>query len=375
MKTHKMGERNEEIMKFRKTIGVVGLACLLLFQLFGCGVPGRTPEASEPVGNDDDIIKEIVTESPDTRATNPLTGLPMETGSEEDRPIAIMLNNIRVALPQFGVSKADQIYEVCAEGGITRMLAVFQSLDGVGDLGSVRSTRLYYLDLAQGLDAILVHAGGSEEAYSTIQSRGMFTLDGVRGAHTSELFWRDQTRIRSAGYEHSLFTSGEKLQALFPSLSVRKTHESGYTYPMAFSDDGTPNDGATAKKISVVFSNYKTGVFEYDESSGLYKVSEYGKPYVDGETDEQVCVKNVLVLYTGISNLPGDTSGRLRVQLTGSGTGIYACNGKVSAITWSKAGPDSPFQYAYEDGTPVEFGRGVSYINIVKDGQASVSND
>lgn len=85
------------------------------------------------------------------------------------RPVAIMLNNLKEALPQLGQSQADVIYEVPAEGGITRMLAVYQSLDGVGKIGSIRSARPYYLELALGHDAIYIHAGGSEDAYAKIR--------------------------------------------------------------------------------------------------------------------------------------------------------------------------------------------------------------
>ena len=98
------------------------------------------------------------------------------------RPVAIMLNNLKKALPQLGVSQADLIYELPAEGGITRMMAVFQSVEGVGDLGSVRSARDYYVSLARGHDAVFLHAGGSPQAYSAIKNMGVTALD-EHGGH------------------------------------------------------------------------------------------------------------------------------------------------------------------------------------------------
>ena len=62
--------------------------------------------------------------------------------------------------------------------------------------------------------------------------------------------------------------------------------------------EGPEAGGEAAEILTVPFSTYKTGVFEYDPDSGLYLVEEYGEPYVDGNTGEQVAVKNVLVLYT-----------------------------------------------------------------------------
>jgi hypothetical protein len=297
--------------------------------------------------------------------TNPLTGEGCSEDIAANRPIAIMLNNLKKALPQHGVAQADIIYEVPAEGGITRMLAVFQSVEGVGELGSVRSARPYYVELAEGHDAIFLHAGGSEAAYAAIKTRGVTALDCVNGPYEGTLYWRDADRIKSAGREHSVFTSGETILRLFEGYSFRKEHQEGYTYAMTFAEDGTPVGGTSAQSITVKFSTYKTGVFEYDADSGKYLVSEYGQPYVDGNTDEQVAVTNVLVLRTAISNIPGDTEGRLDVKLVGSGKGYFACGGEVVNIRWSKDSYSGQLTYTTEDGQPLTLGVGSSYVNII----------
>lgn len=363
--------------KMKKRIGLLGTVSILILLLCSCGrANGDAQKAKTPDGSG--IIEEVSPspggENANAEGVNVLTGMPLSAEEANQRPVAVMLNNIKVALPQYGVSKADLIYEAPAEGGITRMLGVFQSVKDVGKIGSVRSTRLYYLELVQGLDAILFHAGGSEEAYNAISSRGITALDCVRGPYMNSIFWRDKDRIKNAGFEHSVFTSGEAIQKGLASLDIRKTHEEGYTYPLQFAEDGAPQNGTPAQEISVQFSNYKTGVFTYDASQKAYLVSQYGKPYVDGENNQQVAVKNVLVLYTSISHIPGDNAGRLKITLTGSGSGLYACDGKAEEIVWTKDSADSPFEYTYKDGTAVTFRKGNSYINIVnKDAAVSVS--
>ena len=90
------------------------------------------------------------------------------------------------------------------------MLAVYQTLDGVGTLGSIRSSRPYYIELALGHDALYVHAGGSPEAYQDLKSWKVNNIDGVNGsASQSAVFWRDQERRKTMDYEHTLVTSGE----------------------------------------------------------------------------------------------------------------------------------------------------------------------
>lgn len=328
--------------------------------------PESTPEVvltpavpDEDPGEESEEVVEIY-----CGPVNPLTGLPMEEELVNDRPVAVMLNNIKSALPQQGVAQADIIYEVLAEGGITRMLGVYQSVDGVGTIGSVRSARTYYLELVLGHDAVFLHAGGSPDAYDKISAWNVTALDCVNGPYEGSLFWRDSERLKTMSREHTVVTSGDKIQELFPKYKFRKEHSEDYVYEVLFAQDGTPLSGTDARVIEVPFSSYKTGVFTYDEVSGKYLVEEYGKAYVDGNTGEQVAVTNVLILQTDCSIIPGDTAGRITVDLT-SGEGWFACGGKIVSIRWSKDGVNAPLVYTLEDGSPLELGVGTSYVNII----------
>lgn len=352
---------------------IASLALILCLLLTACSggkkqesetvtqTPAPTSSATEPSLSSEPSPTSAQEE--DLKGVNPLTGLKIDEALVSNRPVAVMMNNLKKALPMYGVSSADIIYEAPAEGGITRMLAVWQDASKVPRIGSVRSTRAYYLDLAQGLDAILLHAGGSPEAYAEIPKRGVTALDCVNGGWEGTLFWRDKDRIKNAGFEHSVFTSGERISAALLKVK-RVAHADGYGNALRFTDNAAPKDGESAKTVTLKYSDYKTGVFEYDEKSGLYAVCEYGKPYVDGEDGSQVSVKNVLVLLAGVSSVKGDTAGRLRIDLVGSGKGYYACGGKYIPIKWSKKSYSDPFVYTKADGSPLELSRGTSYINI-----------
>ena len=359
----------------KKRLLAIFLMCMMLVSLTGCGGEKEQPQPEhEPEQKEEPVIlpepETEVEPEPEPEyvpaGTNPLTGMPMEPEFEKNRPVAVMFNNLKAAQPQLGVSQADIIYEVPAEGGITRMLGLYQTLDGVGNLGSIRSTRSYYLELALGHDALLLHAGGSPEAYSNIKSWGVNNMDGVNGGPSQDvIFWRDAARKQTAGYEHSLLSSGENVLKYLAGGRYRTEHEENYTYTQAFAEDGTPVNGAVAEKVTLVFSNYKTGVFEYDADKKLYMISQYGGDYVDGNTGEQVGVTNLLVLETAISIIPGDKEGRLNVDLTGEGAGTYFCGGKSVPIRWSKAGRNSQFMYMLENGTPLTMGKGTSYVCII----------
>ena len=387
---YKMISTGCEIMKSNYKTKM--LICLLLFAAIvalmfsGCGketeeVPSPVPEvtatpepAPEPEPTQEpapeptvEIIPQPEPEPepepvPVIENPNPLTGLAMPSDRFlNTRPYAIMINNLKAALPQHGVRNADIIYEVLAEGGITRMVAVFQNPYYAGDIGSIRSTRSYYLDIAEGHDAIHVHAGGSPQAYELISARRMDNIDGI----SAGCFWRDQERINTKGYEHSMFTSGQKIMEYVYDHNYRTKLRDGFSQSLTFVDDGTPENGVAAEVVTVEFSTYKTGVFTYWPNYGVYTAEQYGEAYIDGESDKQVYATNVLVLFANQYGIPGDPEGRQEVELVGSGDGIFACGGKAIYIKWSKASYDSPFVYTRLDGSPLELGRGKSYINIV----------
>ena len=244
----------------RKILLSLSLALLLaLTACSGSQAEGTPAPSDTPWTPSDEPAQIQPTETPEYEGPwNPLTGMPISEEWVDRRPVAVMLNNLKAALPQLGQSKADIIYECLAEGGITRMLGVYQSVEDVGAIGSVRSSRPYYLELALGHDAIYLHAGGSEDAYAKIRSWGVDALDCVRGPYEgksagSNLFWRDAARRKNNGLEHSVVTTGEAIQTYLPA-SIRRDHEEGYSYPQNFAEDGTPAGGEAAGTVTVPFS-------------------------------------------------------------------------------------------------------------------------
>lgn len=307
--------------------------------------------------------------SPEPEFVNPLTGEATETDLSGSKPVAIMLNNIKAAMPQQGNSQADIIYEVLAEGGITRMLGVYQDISDLSLVGSIRSARQYYWELARGHDAVYVHAGGSPEFYKNKENSGLTTVDGVNGYYayaSTGLFWRNRQRVEGNyyAYEHSLITSGEKLSEILSARGLLGAHSDGFDYKMSFADpkDAAPIDGDAVNSLTVNFSNYKSTTFRYDGESGLYKVEQYGKEYIDGNDGSQIAVTNVIILKTKCTVV--DDAGRITVDLS-SGEGWFTCGGSIRPITWEKGGADKPLRYYDEFGQPLTLGRGKTYVCII----------
>ena len=117
---------------------------------------------------------------------NYLTGMPFADGADKTaRPVAVMINNLKIAHPQSGLTNADIIYEAVTEGGITRLMAVYSDINKIEKVGPVRSARHDYVEIAKGMNAIFGHWGGSNEngftlAYPTIKTLGVNNIAGMK---------------------------------------------------------------------------------------------------------------------------------------------------------------------------------------------------
>ena len=73
-----------------------------------------------------------------------------------------MIDNDTKALPHYGLSEADVVYEMMnstANKRVTRLMAIYKDWQNVGQIGNVRSTRPTNILLASEWNAILIHDG------------------------------------------------------------------------------------------------------------------------------------------------------------------------------------------------------------------------
>jgi hypothetical protein len=290
---------------------------------------------------------------------------------KDQRPFGVMINNHTDARPQSGLIYADLVYEIVAEGGITRYLAFFLT-NTPEKIGPVRSTREYYLVLVKELsDAMIMHIGYSPQALVAIDTWPVRSL--FRGGCGSlpGCEWRDNPR--NVAYEHTAYVSGVKLRELGVSLGWEGK---GDLRVWKFKD--TANKYAQkpiANKISIDFwskGDYSS-IFTYNQQNNTYlKYTGYDAndqpiPVTDQETGAQVEVKNLIVQFATEDSVAGDEKGRLDYILIGSGKALIFVDGKVVDATWSKASRDERTIFYDTDGNEVEFNRGKFWIAIVPD--------
>lgn len=328
------------------------------------------PETTSPPETLADFNIGTVGESTAYRLTdnfiNMLTGEAADKETYYRRPVAIMINNLKKSTPQAGVSEADILYECVVEGGITRLMMVVNDYSALNMVGSIRSSREYYLDFAANHDAIYVHAGGSTQAYAEIQGRKISNLDGVN-MYVPDMFFRDANRQKTMGQEHSLMTDGTRIANGIEFKKYRTTVRDTFTSSFQFVDyNESPLDlgGSAAEKVTVTYNGIYKPYYTYDASTGLYKRFQFDAPHIDANNNEQLTFTNILILSLK-HTFTGDEKGHMDVDSVGSGDGYYVSGGKYIPIKWSKASEDTPMVLTNTDGSQLLLNCGKTAVNIV----------
>lgn len=303
---------------------------------------------------------------------HPLNGSSLEE-PWSGRPTAIVFNNIIDCLPQHGISQADIVYEYETEGGITRMLGIFDDLSDVGSIGPVRSSRSFFNSTAVAYGAPIIHCGGSVPGRN-----GHYSDNGVKiqnWAHIDETynggyFFRDQARLNSGmSREHTLFTTGEKLIQALKDKGFNTPNPADTDYGLQF-EEAVALNGETANSVVITFRAGKTTTMTYDPATGVYEVSQYNRAQIDGNTGKTVTYTNILALYTRQWSIFDGDYYRSFYNLFGTGKGYYACNGEIIPIQWHRDDVYAPFTLTLEDGTPLLLAPGTTYVGVASDSKA-----
>ena len=276
------------------------------------------------------------------------------------RNVAVMINNHPKARPYHsGLSDAHIIYEILVEGGITRYLAVFNDKD-TARIGSVRSSRHYFLDYALENDAVYVHWGWSPQAQSDIRKLGVKNINGL--TYEGVYFTRDKSL--NVPLEHTGITDMEKINKAIKKLKYdsKTEKEPLLTYNVKDEDLSTREDAIVANKVSIPYSNLTKTSYVYDPETKSYNRFVNDKEHTDYVTKEQLSFKNIITYK--VSNSVIDSYGRLDIKNVGSGEGYYITNGYAIPIKWEKSSRKSQTRYYYTDGTELKVSDGNTFIQI-----------
>lgn len=367
-------------MKSKRMLAVLS-ALALLGSMAGCGKqqveeePPKEPEVKKEVQKEETKEEEMenlegqaveIKEEEIPANQNLLTGLAdLTEGAIGKRPVAVMVNNIQAAMPQYGVEEADIIFEIPVEADQTRFMALYGDYTQVPKICPIRSCRYYFPAVSQGFDAFYVNWGSDDTIADYIVSLNLDQMEGME--NTGGLFGRDQDKLNS-GYalEHTGTYNGPGLPAYIESKGLRTDlaeDKKGTAFQFNGMNEQLKPQGNDCVQVNIPFGAQSSG-FTYDAQRNVYLKLINGNPQIDGVTQQQLAFTNVFVLETEIS--VRDDVGHKKIDWAGSAdsVGYYVSNGALQKIHWSKEGGNekSYLKFFDEAGNELKINRGKSYI-------------
>lgn len=336
----------------RKISMIFFLFSFLMIVLIGCSNQEETsqdqveePEVTEP-------------EEPEEPEEPVLPNVYPLTGERTDQPVnnrtvAVMVNNHPNARPQTGLSQADIVFEILAEGNITRFMALFQS-EQPEEVGPVRSARPYYFNTADDYGALYIHHGAATFIEDMLANGAADYINGSYYDDDGHLFKRADFRVAP----HNSYL---QFDAVY-EVAEEKGYETTMDYePLPFlEEEEIPNiNGSMASEVS--FNYTSTPVrYVYDSETESYLRYNGEAQTVELDTEESIQLDNVFIMETEHQVI--DDKGRREVDLLSGGNAYLLQKGEVQKIQWeNQDGKIVPTR----NGEPVGFVPGKTWINVI----------
>lgn len=324
---------------------------LLGIGLMACSTDD-TIDTVEDANTKDIQTEPIETIDPEPAYVYPLTGI--ETDEEvNNRIISVMVNNHPSARPQSGLSQADIVFEILAEGHVTRLLALFHS-ESPDVVGPVRSAREYYFDTANHYGALYVYHGAANFIEDKLRSGAVDNLNGAYYDNDGHLFKRESFRV--APHNSYLQFNAVEEVALEEGYEMEMDYES-----LPFLSD-EQSDELIGEFVSEVTFNYGSDLirYVYDEQLEAYLRYNGEEQTVELNSETPITLDNVFIIETAHQVI--DDQGRRDIDLTSGGNAYLLQKGKLQRIQWeSHDGRIVPVR----EGESVGFVPGKTWVNVI----------
>ena len=327
-------------MRFRT---VLVLAMVGALALVGCTGGGKKAKKAD-----------ATTTTPKPPPVAALTGLPDPSGASLGRcALTVKIENDPPARPQSGINEADVVYDEVIDGGITRLVAMYNS-KVPETVGPVRSVRPIDPKLVYPVAGVFAYSGGVPENVAAIKAvPGVVAID----ENDREALFRTKDRQPP----RNLYAKGPVLFERCPKPQA----------PQPLFQYRGPKDpapvGDPVQTANVDVSPDKGFAVDYAWNGTGFARSMSGKPYVD-RAGAQVVAANVIVMFlqwdgaVGSFNAEGIT--------TGTGDALVLTNGVAIKAKWNRPALEKAATFTDAAGKPIALTPGSTWVELPPVGQA-----
>ena len=274
---------------------------------------------------------------------SPFTGEPVTSLGPV---LAVKIDNIVMARPQTGLGRADIVYVLPVEGGLTRFMAIFSS-QFPPVIGPVRSAREDDLPLLRQFGhPAFAYSGAQPHLLPVVERAPIVDLyDGLVGG-----YYRGNNRV--APYNLYARTS----QLLAEAHGASRAHDIGFRFGPA------PSGGMPTAAMTVP---YPAASFTFRWSAALHRWQVWMDGVPAMTTDGgQLSTPTVVVQYTtvGVSHFPEWGGPAPFADSTGSGRAVVLRDGKAWQVHWSRPGATAGTTFTTQSGKRMTFERGPVWV-------------
>ncbi len=289
--------------------------------------------------------KNVTTTTKKPGPVAPLTGLPADAATAKRCAVSVKIGNTKDARPQFGLDATDVVFEEVVDGGLTRLVAVFNS-KAPTKVGTIRSTRPTDKTIVQPLGGVFAYSGGDAVELAAIEGISARRLDETAAG---QMMFRDP----SGTPPNNLYANVAKMYdacevgAPTPLFNYRKA--------------GDGARGVSVKSMTVNFVSGMAATWEWDVKSKTWLRSRFGAPDITAN-NYRVNAKNVVVLY--VKYRPSDTIPDAAGDFSGKGAAEVYSGGKVIKGYWERPDQNKPATLTSNSGKPMVLTPGNTWVEM-----------
>ncbi|MDT4892879.1 MAG: hypothetical protein QOE97_1914 [Pseudonocardiales bacterium] len=286
------------------------------------------------------------TSAPPVKAVNPFTG----AAPSKNGVVAVKIDDTAPGRPQVNIDKADVVFVEQVEGGLTRLLGIYNTT--LPTVEAVRSVRTSDPELVSQFGPIaFVASGGGGDSLPTLDHSSLKASINDRGGPG---FSRD-------GNRPAPYNLTSNLGAVVSALKAPKARSIGWTFgalPAAVPSGLHLNTVVGATPVT----------FNWDAKLGRYArlIDGVVQHAADGAT---ISTPNVIVQFCTVVPHPGDVDVAGNVaqytHTVGKGRVVVYRNGHQISGTWSRLSTSSGTRLVDKAGKPIPLAQGGAWVLLV----------
>jgi hypothetical protein len=272
--------------------------------------------------------------------------------------LAVKVENLPAARPQYGLAAADVVYEEPVEGGITRFIVIYQCHDAAR-VEPIRSGRLIDVDLVQqyGAHPLFAYSGAIPPVITKVDSSALIDVGTARAPF--DTYRRDSGRYAP----HNLASSTTALYAAGAALRAPLTPP-----PPVFTYGPLPAGATPAIGIHIGYQ-VSNVTWTWQPRQGIWMRSYSDTGVATLGDGGQIATTNVVVMKVILYPSPyvEDRTGAHEnlLVLTGSGPAQVFRDGAVIDGTWKRPTLSQPTEFVDAAGHRIPLFPGQTWVELV----------